>query len=174
MKKRNLLPRVVLGAILLALPAAADAPRNPPQYAQFLSDTPTIHDNFTHLEWDRRSILSVGAGAQYGSIATTCAGLTSFKKDINTASGRVPTLKELLTILDEEPHNEYEFGAVVPKMIDQLAFADTPVDLPYWTSTPAGGLASGMVWTLNFRTGEMKALATTGAPAPTANVRCVR
>lgn len=172
MTKRNLLPRLVLGAILLALPAAADAPRNPPQYAQFLADTPTIQDNFTKLDWDRRSILSVGRNAEFGSAQTICKGLTSFdKSNGNTTLGRLPTVKELLTILDEAPHDEYEFGAVVPKMIDQLAFADTPVDHPYWTSTPAGGRGSGMVWTLSFRTGDMKALPTTLAMA---NVRCVR
>jgi hypothetical protein len=156
------------------MPAAADAPRSPPQYAQFLADTPTIKDNFTLLEWDRRSILSgIGHGATFSAATSTvCPPMTSFKKDpSNMSPGRLPSLKELLTILDEAPHDEYEFGAVVPKMIDQLAFADTPVDLPYWSSTPAGGVGSGMVWTLSFRTGEMKALATTG---DTANVRCVR
>ena len=56
---------------------------------------------------------------------------------------------------------------VVPKMIDQLAFAGTPVDLPYWSSTPAG---AGMYWALSFKTGLMTAL----PEATGANVRCVR
>ena len=167
MKKRNALPRLVLGAILLALPAAADAPRNPPQYAQFLTDTPIITDNFTKLDWDRRSILSgVGRSTSYGGAGAVCPSI--FKSG---APGRLPSLKELLTILDEEPHNEYESGEIVPKMIDQLAFADTPVDLPYWTSTPAGAPGSGMVWTLSFRTGAMEARSKTSGLA---HVRCVR
>lgn len=170
MKKRKALPRLVLGAILLALPAAADAPRNPPQYAQFLADTSTITDNFTKLQWERRPAVT-DPDAMLGQAKIRCAALslTIFKSPPG-GPGRLPTLKELLTILDEAPHNEYEFGAVVPKMIDQLAFAGTPVDMPYWSSTPAS--ASGdMVWTLNFRTGEMKAVSTTSG---TAHVRCVR
>jgi len=157
MMNRNFLPRAVLAAILLALPAAADAPRNPPQYAQFDSDSVTIVDNFTHLEWDRRAIVR----AQSYSLTDAGCGFSLGN------TGRLPSIKELLTILDEEPHNEYEFGKVVPKMIDALAFADTPVDLPYWSSTPAG---AGMHWTLSFRTGLMQALPDGSA----ALGRCVR
>jgi hypothetical protein len=163
--KRNLLPRAILATVLLALPAAADAPTNPPQYAQFLGDTDTITDNFTHLQWDRRTILSgLGRGAQLSDGVAICSTLPVFKPLNN---GRLPTIKELLTLLDEQPHNEYESGSVVPKMIDQLAFDGTPVDLPYWSSTPAGG---GMYWTLSFRTGAMQALPAAGP----AHVRCVR
>jgi len=163
--KRNLLPRAILAAILLALPAAADAPTNPPQYAQFLADTPTIKDNFTHLEWDRRTILSgIGAAAMWDSGRAVCSSIAVFKPLDN---GRLPTIKELMTILDEQPHNEYEFGAVVPKMIDQLAFADTPVDLPYWSSSPAG---VDTYWTLSFKTGLMEPRQKNA----TAHVRCVR
>ena len=166
MKKRNALPRLVLGAILLALPAAADAPRNPPQYAQFLADTSTITDNFTKLQWERRPMVSDPAPTWLQGKAR-CPTLNALFPIASGGPGRLPTLKELLTLLDEEPHNEYELNAVVPKMIDQLAFADTPVGLPYWSSTPAG---SGMYWALSFKTGLMQAL----PEAANANVRCVR
>ena len=63
MMKRKLLSRAVLVAILLALPAAADAPRNPPQYAQFDSDSDHITDNFTGLDWDRRAIVRNSASS---------------------------------------------------------------------------------------------------------------
>ena len=54
--KRKLLPRAVLAAIvLLALPAAADAPRD--QYERFDGDSPTVRDFYTRLEWDRRGVL---------------------------------------------------------------------------------------------------------------------
>lgn len=166
--KRKILPRAVLAAILLALPAAADAPTNPPQYAQFIGETPTITDNFTGLDWDRRSILSgVGKAATWSNGRTLCKSLASFAVTPPKTEGRLPSIKELLTILDEEPHDEYESGAVVPKMIDQLAFADTPVDLPYWSSSPAG---NGQYWALSFRTGAMTAL----LPDAAAHVRCVR
>ena len=125
--KRKLLPRAILAAILLALPAAADAPQD--QYERFDGDSVTIKDTFTKLEWDRKAVFK----SDYDGAAGNCALLTSLQ-----SSGRLPSVKELLTIVDEEPHQEYEFGMLVPKMIDALAFADTPVDLPYWTSTPAG------------------------------------
>jgi hypothetical protein len=159
--KKQLLPRAILAAILLVVPAAADAPRDPPQYERFDVDSLTIKDNFTKLEWDRRSIIT---GVSYGGADLGCSSLTTL-----SASGRLPTVKELLTILDEEPHDEYEFGKVVPKMIDALAFADTPADLPYWTSTPAG---VNQVWALSFSTGLMVALSTNASGK--GNARCVR
>ncbi len=155
--RRTLLPRAILIAILVALPAAADAPRD--QYAQFDADSRTIQDTFTKLEWDRKATFK----ATFDSASGNCALLSSLQ-----SSGRLPTVKELLTILDEQPHLEYEFGQNVAKMIDALAFADTPVDLPYWTSTPAPG--TDMFWTLSFKTGLMVAQSKTTM----ANARCVR
>jgi hypothetical protein len=149
----------VLAAILLALPAAADAPRDPPQYDRFDVDSVTIKDVRTKLEWDRRAI---HPGGTLPIAFSYCATLATLQM-----TGRLPSIKELLTILDEEPHDEYEFGMVVPKMIDALAFADTPVDLPYWSSTPAPG---NKFWTLSFKTGLMEARAST----ETARARCVR
>jgi len=155
--KRKLLPRAVLAAIvLLALPAAADAPRD--QYEQFDTDSLLIIDYFTRLEWDRRSVEKNKLFAN-----TNC----SVKPSLGFA-GRLPSVKDLLTILDEEPHEEYESGVVVTKMIDADAFADTPVDLPYWTSTPAG---PGKVWVVSFSTGLMEPRSTT---TEMANARCVR
>lgn len=81
----------------------------------------------------------------------------------------MPSIKELLTILDEEPHTEYEFSKVVSKMIDALAFPDTPVDLPYWSSTLVPGTAD-KYWTLSFKTGLMEARLKTDK----AYARCVR
>lgn len=159
--KRKFLPRAVLAAILLALPAAADAPRNPPQYAPFDSDSTHITDNFTGLDWDRRAIIK---GQPYTFADSGCSFLVP--------PARLPTVKELLTILDEEPHREYVGGAVVEKMIDQLAFSGTPVDLPYWSST-AIAPGSDLVWTLSFATGEMKAKSRSNA-AEMAHARCVR
>lgn len=155
--KRKLLPRAVLVAVLLALPAAADAPQD--QYDRFDGDSVTIKDTFTKLEWDRKGVFK----STYDGAAGNCALIGSLQ-----SSGRLPSVKELLTIVDEEPHQEYEFGMLVPKMIDALAFADTPVDAPYWTSTPAPG--TDMFWTVSFKTGLMAPLAKTAS----GNARCVR
>ncbi|MBX3191197.1 MAG: DUF1566 domain-containing protein [Labilithrix sp.] len=157
---KRLLPRLVLGALAIAMPAAAAAPRDPPQYKFFDKDDPTIKDNFTLLEWDRRALIT---DATWAVADTSCSFLFG-----NT--GRLPTIKELLTILDEDPHEKFEFGKIVFKMIDQDAFdgaQGTPVDLPYWTSTPA---PDGKLWTLDFSTGAMvPKLATEKG-----NARCVR
>jgi hypothetical protein len=156
--------RVVLVALLFALPAVAAAPRDPPQYDTFDADSLTIVDNFTKLEWDRRAVLS---RISYGAAGLGCSGLTTLQN--GGSSGRLPTVKELLTLLDEEPHVEYEFGKYVSKMIDALAFDGAPVDLPYWTSTPAG---AGKVWTVSFSTGAMTAVSSTDS-AVKGNARCV-
>jgi len=158
MMKRKLLPRAVLALVLfVVVPAAADAPQD--QYARFDGDSASIVDTFTKLEWDRKAVFK----SNYDGSAGNCALLTSLQ-----SSGRLPSVKELLTILDEEPHQEYEFGKVVPKMIDALAFPDTPVDAPYWSSTPA--LGTNMFWTVSFTDGLMAAqLGSTQG-----NARCVR
>jgi len=158
MMKRKLLPRAVLALVLLVVvPAAADAPQD--QYERFDGDSVTIKDTFTKLEWDRKAVFK-----STQDLATfNCGQLASLQM-----TGRLPTVKELLTILDEEPHQEYEFGKLVPKMIDALAFADTPVDVPYWSSTPAPG--TDMFWTVSFMTGLMTAQPKTAQ----GNARCVR
>ncbi|MDB5213880.1 MAG: hypothetical protein JWO86_1807 [Myxococcaceae bacterium] len=158
MNKRKLLPRAVLVAILLALPAAADAP--PTQYDRFDADSLTIKDTFTKIEWDRKGVFK----SDFNGAAGNCALLTSLQ-----SSGRLPSVKELLTLVDEEPHLEYEFNDNVPKMIDRGAFGGTPIDSPYWTSTPANA-AGDMVWTVSFKTGLMSPIAKTSM----ANARCMR
>lgn len=143
----------VVGA-LITLPAFADAPKD--QYELFDREARTIKDTFTRLEWERR--------------------LSSIPRDLSISEsrcnaffsgGRLPTVKELLTILDEEPHQEYESGAVVPKMLDALAFPDAPIGKPYWTSTQADATS---MWAVNFSTGEMVKVATIDS----ALSRCVR
>lgn len=157
---RKLLPRAVLAALLLALPAAADAPRDPPQYDRFDGDTLVIKDNFTKLEWDRFNVFTK---RDQTFVDGGCALVTSLGN-----LGRLPTVKELLTLVDEEPHPEYEGGKNVTKMIDQPAFDGTPIDLPYWTSTP--GPQPDTFWTVSFANGAMVAMPKTAM----ANARCVR
>jgi hypothetical protein len=164
-RSRKLLPRAVLAVlVLLVVPAAADAPRDPPQYDRFDGDTVTIKDLRTKLEWDRRAILT---GKTLPAAFDYCRNLTTLKGP-GTIVGRLPSIKELLTILDEQPDIQYEFGNFVTKHIDAPAFGESPVDLPYWSSTPAPG--TNMFWTLSFNTGLMEAKPSSGS----AHTRCVR
>jgi hypothetical protein len=155
--RRRLLPRAVVTLLVLALPAAADAP--PDQYDRFDAGSVTIKDVFTRLEWDRRGVLE---GVTHAAASGGCA-----LPGVLGGVGRLPTIKELLTILDEAPHDEYEFGRVVSKHLDGAAFAGAPVDLPYWSSTPA---APGTVWALDFGTGLMEQLPTATGKG---HARCV-
>ena len=139
---------------LITLPAFADAPKD--QYELFDREARTIKDTFTRLEWERR-LSSIPLGHS----------ISESRCNAFFAGGRLPTVKELLTILDEEPHQEYESGAVVPKRLDALAFPDAPIGKPYWTSTPADATS---MWAVNFSTGEMVKVATSDS----ALSRCVR
>ncbi|CAN5818967.1 hypothetical protein BH11MYX4_BH11MYX4_68100 [soil metagenome] len=155
--------RIGLAILAVALPATADAPET--QYRQFDQDAAEIEDLKTTLVWDRkRGINHADPGA-----AQIYCDTTVFPAN----NGRVPTVKELLTLVDEDPHKEYSSAFKPPyvqKNIDQLAFADnnSPVDKPYWTSTP--GPNPGDWWTVDFKTGKT-AIRTTSEGL---YVRCVR
>ncbi|MBX3263341.1 MAG: DUF1566 domain-containing protein [Labilithrix sp.] len=128
---------LVLGA-LVALPVSADAPRG--QYANFLRTDQRIRDLKTKLVWER----SVSpAPVAFAAADAVCGGDT-----------RLPTLKELLTLVDEAPHEVYDLDRKrnVLKYIDQQAFGgQTPIDKGYWTSSMGSATKA---WTVDFGTGE--------------------
>ena len=131
----------VRGLVLLtviAVPVLADAP--PGQYDKFIGQDRRIKDLKTGLIWERGVSASP---VKYEDAKTMC-----------TAPRRLPTLKELLTLVDEEPHRDYDLTKLenVNKMIDFQAFgAETPVDSGYWTASSAG---AGEAWAVDFGTGE--------------------
>ena len=136
--RRSLRNFLFASLVLCAAPVLADAPIG--HYAQFLKDTPTIKDNRTLLEWERFSQREKKAFVQ---AQTGCTGF-----------GRLPTVKELLTLVDEDPHQEYEFGKTVVKTIDQNAFGSyTAEDAAYWSSTPTGN--ANERWGVSFKDGTM-------------------
>jgi hypothetical protein len=140
----------VLG-LLVALPVSAGAPYD--QYGSFTGEDEQITDNFTKLVWVR-DVSPIGT---FATAKLACG-----------AGTRLPSMKELLTIVDEEPHLEYENNRVVPKMIDPSAFPDTPGSL-FWTSSVDPD-DSNKVWTVNFRDGTASATEVTTTQA---YVRCV-
>jgi hypothetical protein len=140
-----------------SVPVLADAPAG--QYLAFTKDTPTIQDDKTKLEWQRGAPRTLKTFAQADS-----------QCDAFGAGGRIPTIKELFTIFDEEPHTVYDFGRNVTKQIDQSAFgSSTAIDAPYWSSTPA--TTAGNVWAFSFADGTMVELPRSSGQA---YARCVR
>jgi hypothetical protein len=136
--KRSLRNLLFASLVLCAAPVLADAPAS--QYAFFVKEDETIKDTKTLLEWER---FSLREKKNFGAAASTCP--TGF---------RLPTVKELLTLVDEDPHRVYEFGMVVSKTIDQAAFGSyTAEDAPYWSGTPTGTV--GERWGVSFKDGTM-------------------
>lgn len=166
-QRTSLLGAISLLVGLVALPALADAPGKPdPQYESFVEEDRVITDRKTLLEW-KRTVLKDSVK----SVGEFDCGNTPFGGSV----GRLPTIKELFTLFDEEPHLEFRGGKNVRKSIDRDAFGSdlagndfSPIDLPYWSQTPSP--SSGKFWTLNFSTGLMEER----APSEKAHTRCVR
>jgi hypothetical protein len=149
--------------VLFALPVAANAP--PQQYARYTKASAEIQDDQTKLAWER---FNTRTKKQLAGARLQCNAFGS--------GARIPTVKELLTIVDEEPHTDYEFGALVQRTIDPSAFgSNTAIDAPYWTSTPTGNANANAnaseFWGVSFADGTMKRL---NANSDAAYVRCVR
>jgi hypothetical protein len=144
--------RATLGAstvVILATLARADAPQT--QYNLFNNNSDVIQDLQTGLYWQRypsAAELSFDAAAAY-------CGQVSL--DTLTSGWRVPSYKELQTLVDESPHYEYENGQLVEKWIDGNAFlgalASPVLMADYWTSSAYPVLPAGYAYTVNFNTG---------------------
>ncbi len=154
--------RVVVPAftvITVGVFAHADAP--PDQYVNFdLADT-VIMDAYTKLSWQR----TVTTQTDFPGAVAACNGLS-----LGTfpTQWRLPSYKELLTLVDESPHYEYENGRM-QVAIDGNAFPGTPVTNnsgDYWTSSASG---ASNVFVVEFQHGTANALPS----GSTAYVRCV-
>jgi hypothetical protein len=155
--------RAILAAsavVALATLARADAP--PDQYSLFNTRSDVIQDVRTGLSWQR--IASPILVEQSGAFAL-CAALSL---DALATGWRVPSYKELLTLVDEAPHTEYENGQLMEKAIDADAFPATATDSAYWTSSPYPAQADS-AYAVNFHTGVPLA----DDPGVVHYVRCV-
>jgi hypothetical protein len=138
------------------------------QYRPFDYESTEIIDDKTGLTWERKVTL------------TRTFSNAEFNCTANFAAGRVPTLKELYTLVDEEPHDDYEGNKLVQKAWHDQAFDDSSlVDKPYWSSTPTGDPLNTPtrlkeVWGVDFRTGNMVKLDAESTDDKLAYARCVR
>jgi Protein of unknown function (DUF1566) len=98
MRARALLPTVVM--LTLTIAARGDAP--PDQYKTFLPTTPTISDNYTQLVWTRSTVAGPINTLVPANAESACSGVGLGGK------WRLPTVRELLTIVDEQPHLEHD------------------------------------------------------------------
>lgn len=113
----------------------------------------TVYDTKTALTWQQAVSSSTYTQA---AAATYCATL-----GLNGAVWRLPTIKELATIVDDSVSSP-------GPTIDSTAFPATPGDY-FWASTSYAG-ASGFGWFVNFYYGDPSYFAVTN----THYARCVR
>lgn len=161
---RRALATLACGGVLAAVVlASADAPKD--QYDVFDSQNATIHDQYTRLEWERFPEQMPDGGGKGGE--ETQAVMRQRCMFLG-ADWRLPTVKELLTIVDEDPHRLYDDGGIAYRWIDRYAFP-TAAPAPYWSSSRVTGPA-GKAWAVDFSSG----LPTIESPTAALHGRCVR
>jgi len=149
------------GIVTLATFARADAPID--QYSLFDQTTQSIQDLRTGLYWQRYASTTTFL---YKDTFATCSAVTL--APFPTGGWRVPSYKELLTLVDEVPHEEYENGQLVTKYIDSHAFPGTSIGSVYWSSSLSPA-TPGTAFTVSFHFG----LSQTTDVLTNAYVRCV-
>lgn len=145
-------PSWIVFAAALALAASwADHGRADVPSDRYTIDNGTVFDKKTLLTWQQTisPITYTWAAAQ-----THCTEL-----NLNGMVWRVPSVKELQTIVDEKEQNP---------AIDPTAFPNTPVDF-FWTSSRLAGSTS-YAWPVVFHLGTTDIVAV----ANMYRVRCVR
>jgi hypothetical protein len=134
----------------LTSPAYANAPAG-----RYTVSNGTVYDTKTKLTWQQ----SISA-TQYtwDGAKTYCTGVGS---TLGGIGWHLPTVKDLLTIVDRSQSNP---------AIDSVAFPSTPAS-QFWAMTPIAG-GSGYAWYVNFADGY----AGNRNPIPTTlfYARCVR
>lgn len=134
---RSLRSRLAFALVFVAAVSSADAP--PDQYDPFAPQDTIITDHWARLDWQR--VIDGSKFTQADAATIVCMG------------ARLPTYRELLTIVDEDPHSEWdpEAGAATDRYIDPNAFPATPPG-PFWSMSP--GSTQGTFKVVDYATGE--------------------
>jgi hypothetical protein len=155
-------------AIELASEARADAPVG--QYAVFDQHDPVISDLGTRLHWQR----GFAQVTDYWGALAYCQGLSL---PSYPSGWRVPSYKELLTLVDEQPHTEFWTGVPTQVAVDRNAFGANPSfggtpGAPFWSSSLSPATSSvARAYIVNFSDGAVSA---DPLLTPTYFVRCVQ
>lgn len=151
----RVLRSLAIPLMLVAVPVLADAPAD--QYSPYVRADLDIVDTKTFLKWRRSVVLGL-----------TFADATKTTTSCPDPAYRLPTMKELLTLVDEQPHDEYEDGGLVSRTIDKSAFPLTPA-VEFWSSSDSA-VDPSKAWVVDFKTGA----ATPRSKTDTHAVRCVQ
>ena len=108
-----------------------------PEGLRFQVDGDTVLDRTTGLMWSRENV--PGGSMNWKAAAEACNVL----KLGGHSDWRLPTIRELLTLVDYERHDP---------AIDTEAFKCESAY--YWTSTPAASSPVGYAWIVGFGTGN--------------------
>lgn len=146
------IPQVGAIALLVSSFVLGDAPVD--QYAPFDKDSLTIRDNYTRLTWDR------DVSAELTDVAATgyCKSGT-----------RLPSVKELLSIVDEVRHKEQVNGKEVVLAVDGPAFGGAKATTGWFFSSTRVRPVVNLRLLVEIGTGEVR-VAKDGEKA---RVRCV-
>jgi hypothetical protein len=126
----------VLVSVVVSSPVRADAPPG-----RYTASGGTVVDSVTHLTWQQMVATS---GGDDGAGRSTWANAKSYCASLG-GGYRLPTTKELLTIVD--------FSKTNPSIDTSVgAFPDTPSDV-FWTATPLAGSPPTSAWFINFYDG---------------------
>jgi len=138
---------VAFATVAFTTSAHANAPAG-----RYTTANGTVYDTKTKLTWQQ----TVASGTyNWAGAKTYCAGLS-----LNGTGWRLPTIKELQTIVDDSRTNP---------AIDTTAFPSTPADW-FWSSSPLAG-SSSSAWSVYFDFGY----SVTSDVSDFSNyVRCVR
>ncbi|HEY3354654.1 MAG TPA: DUF1566 domain-containing protein [Polyangia bacterium] len=153
-KWRRLAGTIALGLSLVFALAVRAEPGAPAGRYQVTADT--VFDTTTRLTW-QRALIWRNTGYSYPEAWHYCAGL-----DLEGGGWRLPTVKELQTIVDERAHDP---------AIDPAAFPGTLPGTACWSSS--GNVAQGTPlwpWLVDFTDGH----AFTDGGVVGASMRCVR
>jgi hypothetical protein len=146
-------------AVLVALAATARADAPIDQYVFFDMNAETIQDQRTLLIWQR---VASAETMDFYAAAEYCEALSLATPGSGTTGWRVPSYKELLTLVDETPHTEYVNDGLIEVWIDANAFPQTAFPqtsgpmatglLEYWTSSLS--LSAGAAYDVDFGNGN--------------------